>query len=385
VGRLAGGIAHDFNNLLTAIIGYSDLVLAHIDQPERDLKGEVEQIRRAAENAAALTAQLLAFTRQQALQPTTLDLNQLVDKLENMLRRLIGENIELETDLEPMLATVLADPNQLEQVVVNLVLNARDAMAAGGRLTIETANIEREQPEIGSHGAIPPGRYVALTVRDTGSGMAPDVEEKIFEPFFTTKEQGQGTGLGLATVYGIVRQSGGRISVRSIPGEGSSFDVFLPQSDVEPASARGTATPVDSLEGTETILVVEDADVVRTLVRRMLEQRGYTVLEAHDGQHALEVSERHPEPIQLLLVDVVMPKMSGLSLADRIRELRPEIRVLYMSGYTAGAIGDEGMVPEGTAFIDKPFTSDSLARNVREALDVARSRPRRSGVRPAGA
>jgi len=302
-----------------------------------------------------------------------------------MLRRLIGENIELETDLEPMLATVLADPNQLEQVVVNLVLNARDAMAAGGRLTIETANVERELPEIGSHGAIPPGRYVALTVRDTGSGMAPDVEEKIFEPFFTTKEQGQGTGLGLATVYGIVRQSGGRISVRSIPGEGSSFDVFLPQSDVEPASARGTATPVDSLEGTETILVVEDADVVRTLVRRMLEQRGYTVLEAHDGQHALEVSERHPEPIQLLLVDVVMPKMSGLSLADRIRELRPEIRVLYMSGYTAGAIGDEGMVPEGTAFIDKPFTSDSLARNVREALDVARSRPRRSGVRPAGA
>jgi signal transduction histidine kinase len=374
LGRLAGGIAHDFNNLLTAIIGYSELVRSRLQKAGLGGWSEVDEVRRAADMAASLTAQLLTFAREQARTPVPLDVNQLIARLEDMLRTLIGERIELELHLDPEVGGVRADPSQVEQVVVNLALNARDAMPDGGRLTIETANHERQHAELGSHDPMPAGRYVVLGVRDTGVGMDASTEAQIFEPFFTTKERGKGTGLGLATVYGIVKQNSGQIAVHSIPGDGTAFEVYLPRVEVDSALETADALPAPASDGTETILLVEDADAVRGLVRQVLERKGYTVLEARDGEHALEVSAEHEQPIALLLADVVMPKMGGHDLARRLRSLRPETRVLYMSGYTGGALGDGGELPEGTALLTKPFDADALARRVREVLGEPASR-----------
>jgi len=368
VGRLAGGIAHDFNNLLTVIAGYSDMMLSRLaaDDP---LRAHVSEIRSAGDRAASLTRQLLAFSRQQVLAPQVLDLNAVVANMDKMLRRLIGEHIDLVTVCEKPLWRVKADPGQLEQVIMNLAVNARDAMPKGGKLTLETANVELSGAYARAHVAVKPGRYVMLAVSDTGCGMDAETQSHLFEPFFTTKERGKGTGLGLSTVYGIVKQSGGNVWVYSEPGRGTTFKVYLPLvdeplEDLRPVEAR--AVPV---RGTETVLVVEDEVSVRSLVRGVLESHGYRVLEACHGADALAISDQHGGPIHLLLTDVVMPEMSGRDLASRVVPRRPGIRVLYMSGYTDDAIVHNGVLDAGTAFLQKPFTPDALAHKVREVLD----------------
>ena len=367
VGRLAGGIAHDFNNLLTAILGSADLLLDTLspDAPERE---DLDEIRKAANRAADLTRQLLAFSRQQVLAPQTLDMNALVANLEKLLRRLIGEDVELRTVLAPDLGAVRADPGQLEQVIVNLAVNSRDAMPQGGQLTIETANVEFDEAYAAEHFPAEPGSYVLLAVTDTGTGMDAQTKSHIFEPFFTTKEKGKGTGLGLATVYGIVKQSDGYIWVYSEPGHGTSFMIYLPRVPDAPGPVRPAFEPSASARGSETVLAVEDDEMVRALIRRMLETRGYTVLLASHGDEALRLLERHPGCIDLLMTDVVMPGMSGRDLADRVAELRPSIKVLYLSGYTDDAIVRHGVLEPGIAFLQKPFTADRLARRVREVL-----------------
>src|SRR6266852_1549246 len=368
VGQLAGGIAHDFNNLLTAILGNTQLLLR--DLPPGDSKrGDVEEIRKASERAASLTRQLLAYSRRQMLQPEVLDLNVVVAEMDKMLRRLIGEHIALAAVLAPDLGRVRADPNQIEQVIVNLAVNARDAMPEGGKLTIETANVDLDETFAQAHLGSVAGSYAMLAVTDTGAGMDAGVRAHLFEPFFTTKEVGKGTGLGLATVYGIVKQSGGYISVYSEPGRGSSFKIYLPR----------IATPVDApanpqkggvARGSETVLVVEDEPAVLTLSRRALEAQGYVVLAASDAAAALRVVERHGGTIHLLLTDVVMPGLSGRDLADRMAAQRPGIRVLYMSGYPGDAVVQHGTLPSGSAFLQKPFSPDGLARKVRDVLDA---------------
>ena len=367
VGRLAGGIAHDFNNLLTAILGSADLLLDTLspDAPERE---DLDEIRKAANRAADLTRQLLAFSRQQVLAPQVLDMNALVANLEKLLRRLIGEDVELRTVLAPDLGAVRADPGQLEQVIVNLAVNSRDAMPQGGQLTIETANVEFDEAYAAEHFPAEPGSYVLLAVTDTGTGMDAQTKSHIFEPFFTTKEKGKGTGLGLATVYGIVKQSDGYIWVYSEPGHGTSFMIYLPRVPDAPGPVRPAFEPSASARGSETVLAVEDDEMVRALIRRMLETRGYTVLLASHGDEALRLLERHPGCIDLLMTDVVMPGMSGRDLADRVAELRPSIKVLYLSGYTDDAIVRHGVLEPGIAFLQKPFTADRLARRVREVL-----------------
>jgi len=368
VGRLAGGIAHDFNNLLTIIAGYSDMMLSRLaaDDP---LRAHVSEIRIAGDRAASLTRQLLAFSRQQVLAPQVLDLNAVVANMDKMLRRLIGEHIDLVTVCEKRLWHVKADPGQLEQVIMNLAVNARDAMPKGGKLTLETANVELDGAYARAHVAVKPGRYIMLAVSDTGCGMDSETQSHLFEPFFTTKERGKGTGLGLSTVYGIVKQSGGNVWVYSELGRGATFKVYLPQVDEpleEPRPVEARAVPA---RATETVLVVEDEVSVRSLVRGVLESRGYRVLEACHGADALSISDQHGGPIHLLLTDVVMPEMSGRDLASRVMPRRPEIRVLYMSGYTDDAIIHNGVLDAGTAFLQKPFTPDALARKVREVLD----------------
>ena len=368
VGRLAGGIAHDFNNLLTIIAGYSDMMLSRLaaDDP---LRAHVSEIRIAGDRAASLTRQLLAFSRQQVLAPQVLDLNAVVANMDKMLRRLIGEHIDLVTVCEKRLWHVKADPGQLEQVIMNLAVNARDAMPKGGKLTLETANVELDGAYARAHVAVKPGRYIMLAVSDTGCGMDSETQSHLFEPFFTTKERGKGTGLGLSTVYGIVKQSGGNVWVYSELGRGATFKVYLPQVDEpleEPRPVEARAVPA---RATETVLVVEDEVSVRSLVRGVLESRGYRVLEACHGADALSISDQHGGPIHLLLTDVVMPEMSGRDLASRVMPRRPEIRVLYMSGYTDDAIVHNGVLDAGTAFLQKPFTPDALARKVREVLD----------------
>jgi len=369
VGRLAGGVAHDFNNLLTIITGRSRLLLERLD-PDGPLRRHVQLIDQTAERAAALTQQLLAFSRKQVLQPKVLDLNAVVTSTEKMLRRLIGEDIELLTRRGSDLGSVEADPGQLEQMILNLAVNARDAMPRGGRLTIETANVELDPAFVRRHPGAQPGAHVALVVSDIGMGMDADTQAHLFEPFFTTKGPGQGTGLGLATVYGIVKQSGGYISVESELGRGTSFTIYLPRIEqaaeaVEPGSdAAGTP------QGSETILLVEDEDGVRDLTREILEMSGYTVLEARHGAEALVVGEQHPGPIHLLVSDVVMPQMGGRELADRLRALRQGIKVLFMSGYMDDAIGHHGALDPGTNLLPKPFSPDALARKVREVLDA---------------
>ncbi|HYU08032.1 MAG TPA: PAS domain S-box protein [Gemmatimonadales bacterium] len=368
VGQLAGGIAHDFNNLLTAILGNTQLLLRELP-PGDSKRGDVEEIRKASERAASLTRQLLAYSRRQMLQPVVLDLNVVVAEMDKLLRRLIGEHIALVTVLAPGLGRVKADPNQLEQVIVNLAVNARDAMPEGGKLTIETANVDLDETFAQAHLGSVPGAYAMLAVTDTGFGMDATVRAHLFEPFFTTKEVGKGTGLGLATVYGIVKQSDGYISVYSEPGHGSSFKIYLPRI-ATPARAAAGPQKGGPARGTETVLVVEDEPAVLSLSRRALEAQGYVVLAASDAASALRVVERHGGMIHLLLTDVVMPGLSGRELADQLAGQRPGIRVLYMSGYPGDAVVQHGTLPSGSAFLQKPFSPDGLARKVRDLLDA---------------
>ena len=371
VGQLAGGIAHDFNNLIAVILLHSELMLRHLVQ-DSDVRRRAEEIRKAADRAASLTRQLLAFSRKQVLQPRVLDLNAAVAETNKMLRRLIGEHIELVTVTEPGLGKIKADPGQLEQVIMNLVVNARDAMPKGGMLAIETANVELDENYAGRHIAVQPGRYVMLAVSDTGKGMDAEEQARIFEPFFTTKEQGKGTGLGLSTVYGIVKQSGGNIWVYSELGLGTTFKVYLPRVDqdveqVEPGAAQ-TLLP----QGTETVLLVEDEEMIRQAAREILEVNGYRVLEASSGKEALVICRMHEGPIDIMLTDVVMPQMGGRELAERLKPLRPAMKVLYMSGYTDDAIAHHGVLEAGTAFLEKPFSARALAQRVREVLNAHR-------------
>ncbi|GIX48610.1 MAG: hypothetical protein KatS3mg131_2821 [Candidatus Tectimicrobiota bacterium] len=365
LGRLAGGVAHDFNNLLTAIFGYSDLVLRH---PRCDpaLHHYVQQIIKVAERGAGLVRQLLTFSRNQPVEPTLLDLNAVVIDLSRILRRVLGEDILLDTRLAPDLGLICADRNQLEQVLMNLAVNARDAMPGDGTLRIETANVELDAATAQRQGAVT-GPYVCLTVSDTGCGMDEATQARIFEPFFTTKAPGKGTGLGLATVYGIVKQSGGHIEVRSQVGSGSTFTIYLPR--VAPGPARPeTAAPVaQALHGTETVLLVEDNEAIRAVMSASLREHGYRVLVAGDGASALALVEQHQGPLDLLITDVVMPQLGGRELAARLQSWHPGLRVLYISGYS----GTKGPSPEaGSAFLPKPFTPEMLVRKVRELLDA---------------
>ncbi|HET7551345.1 MAG TPA: PAS domain S-box protein [Gemmatimonadaceae bacterium] len=373
VGQLAGGVAHDFNNLLTVITSYSRLLLGEIP-PDSPLHADLQQIEGAAKRAATLTRQLLAFSRKQVLRPQRLTLNGVVSGVEKLLRRLVREDIEIVTDMDTAAALVEADPGQLEQVIINLVVNARDAMPGGGTLTIRTANVELDDSYIQRHTevAVLPGRYAMLSVSDTGIGMTREVQTRIFEPFFTTKGPGTGTGLGLSTVYGIVKQSGGHIWVYSEKGSGTVFKVYLPCAgeggDVASAEKRRTPT---RLTGNESVLVVEDDDALRYVACRSLRTFGYRVLEAHNGREALELCERHDGPIQIVVTDLVMPEMSGSELASRIAARHPGIRVLLMSGYAGDEAARRGIARAGSAFIEKPFTGDGLAARVREVLEGA--------------
>ncbi len=368
VGRLAGGIAHDFNNLLTVVTGYSELLLAEL--PEGDPRREsAEEIRQAGSRAAALTQQLLAFSRRQVLAPRVLDLNAVVAGMERMLRRVIGEDVELTTALEPELWRARADPGQIEQVILNLVVNARDAMPRGGRLTIETANVELDEKFAGLYATIHPGPHVMLAVSDTGVGMDAELQSRLFEPFFTTKERGKGTGLGLSTVYGIVKQSGGSIWVYSEPGHGTTFKIYLPRCEEPLEEATVPDRPAAPAAGNETVLLVEDEPEVRRLVEKLLGLRGYRVLSAGSPADAIAIARRQEAPIDLLLTDVIMPGMNGRELARVLAGSRPRMRVLYMSGYTDAAISQQGILEPGTAFLSKPFTPDALARKVREVIE----------------
>lgn len=368
VGRLAGGIAHDFNNMLTAINGYSDLTLRRLDADD-PLRHNVEEIKKAGERSAALTHQLLAFSRQQVLQSKVLDLNEIITDTAQMLKRLIGEDIQLNTVLSSELGRVETDPGQLAQVLMNLAVNARDAMPEGGNLTIETANLQLDEEFVTRQFSIKPGSYVLLAVNDTGTGIDAETQQHIFEPFFTTKEIGKGTGLGLATVYGIVKQSGGYIRVHSEIGHGASFNIYLPRIDEEIAAEVENSELENAPEGAETILIVEDEDMVRALTRRMLEECGYQVIEARNGVEALSVYENHNCKFDLLMTDVVMPQMGGRVLAEKMAQIKPDLRVLFTSGYTDDAVIRENIIEADTNFIQKPFTFDALARKVRESLD----------------
>ncbi len=370
IGRLSGGVAHDFNNLLVVITGYSELLLQRHLDAHSPLRNYVEEIRKAGERAATLTQQLLAFSRKQVMQPEVLDLNLIVGNMEKMLRRLIGEDIDLVTMLAEELGRVKADPGQIEQVMMNLAVNARDAMPHGGKLTIETANIVVDETYTHRHFGMKSGPYVMLAVSDTGMGMDEKTRSRIFEPFFTTKERGKGTGLGLATVYGIVKQSGGEIWVYSEPGHGSVFKVYLPRVDEVVAGSELRPGPSGLPRGQETLLLVEDEEAVRTLSRQVLEMCGYTVLEARHGEEALLLCEQYQAPIHLLVTDVIMPQMSGYELAQRLLPLRPELKVIYTSGYTDDAIVHHGVLEPGLFFLQKPFTPNSLASKVREVLDA---------------
>ena len=367
VGRLAGGIAHDFNNLLTVIQGYGEMLSTSLagDEAQRE---QVQEILQAAGRATNLTRQLLAFSRRQVLETQVLDLGTVVADTEKMLRRLIGEDVEVVVVKPATLGRVKADPGQLEQVLLNLAVNSRDAMPGGGRLTLELADLTLDAPFATSHDSIPPGRYVVVAVRDTGSGMDAETLGHLFEPFFTTKEKGKGTGLGLATVFGIVKQSGGYVDVASAPGAGTTIRVYLPRTDA-PRKISGIRPPVFSLSGSETVLLVEDEAAVRNLVRAVLERKGYVVLVAPDGAAALDLVDKHTGVIHVLLTDIVMPRMSGRDLAPAVRARRPSIKVIFMSGYTADVpteLGTEG----GPVFLSKPFNEYALTSKLREVLDT---------------
>jgi two-component system, cell cycle sensor histidine kinase and response regulator CckA len=368
IGRLAGGVAHDFNNLLTAIKCSSNLLLEEL-APDHPRRGDAEVIAQAAHKAAALTSQLLAFSRQQVMQPRVLDLNAVVAEMEMMLCRVIGEDIGLVTLPSSDLGHVRADPGQLEQALMNLAVNARDAMPDGGLLTISTENVSLEGDPTGGSVPVIPGPYVLLKVSDTGCGIDKQIVPRIFEPFFTTKPRGQGTGLGLSTVYGVVKQSGGYIFVESQRGRGTTFSVYLPRVEQPLEGREPSAGPLTTLRGSETLLLVEDEDVLRGLVRRVLERHGYTVLEASDGEEALALCEQHDGVIHLVVSDVVMPRMGGRELAERLSAVRPELQVLYVSGYTDDDVVRHGLLDPRMAYLQKPFTPEALARKIREVLD----------------
>lgn len=369
VGRLAGGIAHDFNNMLTAINGYSDLTLRRL-QDDDPLRRNIEEIKKAGERSASLTHQLLAFSRQQILQPVVLNLNEVITDTLKMLQRLIGEDVQLVTALNPKSGQVKVDPGQLSQIIMNLSVNARDAMPQGGRLTIETANVDLDEESTRHHADALPGAYVMLSMSDTGTGMNAETQQHLFEPFFTTKGVGKGTGLGLATVYGIVKQSGGNIWVHSEEGVGTTFKIYLPQV-VEQAKKAELKDSSDELpRGTEMILLVEDEEMVRSLTRQILEESGYTVFEAQSGAEALSLCEKNDCHIDLLMTDVVMPHMGGRELAERFAHIYPNIQILFTSGYTDDAVVRHGVISAEANFIQKPFTPDGLAHKVREVLDA---------------
>ena len=368
VGRLAGGIAHDFNNLLTAIIGTTGLLLENRGTDPRT-RVDVEEIEKAAKRAAGLTRQLLVFSRQQVLEPRILDVNVVIGDLQLMLDRIIGEDVELDTQLASEVGTVQADPGQLQQAIVNLVVNARDAMPNGGRVTIETADVDLDPRQLEAHTLTQPGPYVLLAVHDTGVGMDAATKARLFEPFFTTKEPGKGTGLGLATVYSIVKQSGGYIWAYSELGQGTTFKIYLPRVAGTPMNLV-EQTPATLAVGSETVLVVEDQAEVRGLTTRILEARGYTVLAAENGGAAIQLAGRYVERIDLLLTDVVMPGMNGRELAVQLTALRRDLKVLFVSGYTGEAIRQHGLLELDAAFLQKPFTPDALARKVRDVLDA---------------
>jgi len=371
IGRLAGGVAHDFNNLLMTILGCSELLLRDFDR-EDPRRGEVEEIRRAAQRATSLTHQLLAFGRRQVLQPRVLDLNEIVENMNRMLQRMIGEDIQFLTILSPGLWPVKVDPGQIEQVIMNLVVNARDAMPEGGRLTLETANMNLDEEYARRHISMKPGPYVMMAVTDTGCGMDAETQSHLFEPFFTTKEKGKGTGLGLSTAYGIIKQSGGNIWAYSEAGRGSTFKVYLPRSpEVVKSYKPKEIIPVPA-KGTETILLVEDEEAVRTMISRVLQSSGYRVLEACQGKEAIEVCQKHQGLIHLMVTDVIMPQMSGRELAERMATVRPEMKVLFMSGYPDNAIVHHGVLDPGTAFLQKPFTLSALESKVREILEPSK-------------
>ncbi len=369
VGRLAGGIAHDFNNLLTVIKGYSQLSL--LDLKETDpLWVNMQEIQKVTQRASDLTRQLLAFSRRQILDPKVLDLNSLLRDLDKMLRRIIGEDIELSSEFTNDLGRVKIDPGQFEQMILNLAVNAKDAMPSGGRLSIETTNVQLDEEDVSNRVGVTPGRYVRLSISDNGVGMSKEVKEKMFEPFFTTKEKGKGTGLGLSTVYGIVKQSGGNIRAESEPGHGTTFEIYLPRIE-EALDTLCVRDETDSLPGgSETVLLVEDEQEVRSLAHRLLCQQGYRVLAAANGVEALHIAQEHTgENIDLLLTDVVMPQMSGKELSDQLKTFRPDVKILYTSGYTDDDIVHHGVLDPGTHFLQKPFTHQGLSRKVREVLD----------------
>lgn len=369
IGQLAGGVAHDFNNLLSVIFGHSELLALDLpaDEPRQE---SVTQISQAAERAAALTRQLLAFSRQQVLEPTVLDLNRLVAEAEKMLRRLIGEDVQLQTALQPDLSRVRVDPGQMEQVIMNLAVNARDAMPNGGRLTIETREAELQSVYAKAHLGARPGHHVLLAVSDTGCGISPEIQARIFEPFFTTKPVGQGTGLGLSVVHGIIKQSGGHITVESAPGTGTTFKIYLPAVPDEPLATLAPSAPSKPVGGSETILLVEDEELMRAVTARLLGTLGYRVLEASSGEEASHLAEASGlEKIDLLMTDVVMPDMSGRDLADKLRHRRPGLKVLFQSGYTGEVVVRHGVSHAGVTFLQKPFRLDTLAKKVRAVLE----------------
>jgi two-component system, cell cycle sensor histidine kinase and response regulator CckA len=372
IGRLAGGVAHDFNNLLTAVIGYSEILLERtdIDDPRR---AEIEQIRNAGERAASLTRQLLAFGRKQVLHPTVLDLNAVITEMERMLRSLIGEKIDLAVQSDPELGKVKVDSTQIQQVILNLAINARDAMPDGGRLTIETANTEIDEMYARGQLSIQPGPYVTLIVRDSGCGMDFETQGRIFEPFFTTKEIGKGTGLGLSTVYGIVKESGGNIEVYSEPNQGSIFKIHLPR--VEENTLPKAAGLPDQIQarGTETLLLVEDDPMVRKLTVSILREQGYTVLEAAEGDDAVRVAQQHLGPIHLVLSDVVLPGMGCREVVEKVVGLHPDVKIVYFSGYAGDAVIRQGLVEGHINFLEKPFTVAQLAKKVREVLESSQT------------
>jgi signal transduction histidine kinase/CheY-like chemotaxis protein len=373
VGRLAGGVAHDFNNLLTVILSYSQLLLDGAGRSDA-MRPELEEIQRAGNRAADLTRQLLAFSRQQVLQPKVLDLNAILTGLDKMLRRLIGEDIDLVTAPVAALGRVRADPGQIEQVIMNLAVNARDAMPQGGKLTIETGNVDLDEEYSRLHGDLTPGRYVMLAVSDTGCGMSAEVKARAVEPFFTTKEPGLGTGLGLSTVHGIVKQSDGHLEIYSELGHGTTIKVYLPRVEAEAQAAAPETATVAQLDGSEIVLVVEDDPAIRRVLGLSLRRHGYQVLEAIDGSEAIALCERHEPTVHLLLTDVVMPLMSGPELAQRVTRVCPDLRVIYISGYTDRALIHQGLRQPGSAFLQKPFTPETLVRMVREVLGEPKSK-----------